>query len=103
MPRSIVTDLIVTASGPGWRLPQARMLVDSGGNVALFTPPKGGPPARTFTTTQKVSPSRGTFTTDTGDTVSYRRRGSSCSWPYAKCRIGTQALAAMWPETEDLI
>jgi hypothetical protein len=101
--RTITRDLIVTITGPGWQYAQARMLTDNAGNAAIFVAKQ--PPVRVLKLTDgsKVNPGHGTLAlAEDGGDVRYRRRGSSCSWPIAKCNVSTEGLAVLWP-VEDVV
>ena len=56
-----------------------------------------------FTVTQ-LSTSRGSGTLDDGGQITWRRRGSSCQYKLAKCKINTATMTERWvaaqPEPE---
>lgn len=94
--QQITRDIIVTANGPGWSYGLARLLVAADGTASLWLPP-GDAPVQTFRadmgTLNGVS---GRGTTSDGGQVTFRRRGSGCSWALAKCRVATATLQQRW-------
>lgn len=95
MEHTITRDIIATVTGPGWNYGIARILIDDQGNAAVFVPPAVNGPVQTFAVAQTL-PSRGTGLTEDGGQVTWRRRGSGCSFKLAKCHMTTSQLSPHW-------
>lgn len=98
MARRITHDTVAVIQGEDFKYVKARLLFDSEGNAAVFVDKSG--PDRVFHVEDKsrMVGQRVTLQTDIGQ-VKYRRTGSGCSWPMARCRVATKQLAAKWPES----
>lgn len=92
----VTRDLIVSVNGPGWNYGLARLLVDADGRASLWLPPGDAPVAEFNMDVNRTSAVAGSGMTDDGGAVSWRRRGSGCSWALAKCKVATATLAARW-------
>ena len=90
---NVTTDIIAAVQGPGWKYGLSRILIDDNDNGAVFIAGSQEPFA-TFTV-NTLSTSRGTGTTDEGD-LSWRRRGSSCQYKLAKCKVSTATMTSWW-------
>ena len=86
-------DLIASVTGPGWRYGLSRILIDEKDRGAVFVAGSQEPIA-VFEVTS-LSTSRGTGTTDGGE-VTWRRRGSSCQYKLAKCKVTTATMTSWW-------
>lgn len=97
MTHEVWVDSIVRATGPGWAMAKARLLIDKQGNAALFTPPKGSPPVQVFTVdiTQSRLAKQG-HGTQSGSPVSFTTIGSSCGYALAKCNTKPEVLVRAW-------
>lgn len=98
----VTHDLIAAVTGPGWRYGLSRIVIDSENNGAVFIAGAQTPFAL-FTAT-KVMTSKGTGTSEAGD-ISWRRRGSSCQYKLAKCKVSTKTITSWWEQslqTDDL-
>ncbi len=98
----VTHDLIAAVSGPGWKFGLSRILIDSEDNGVVFIAGSQEPFA-TFTVT-KVMTSRGTGTNDDGE-ITWRRRGSSCQYKLAKCKVSTATMTSRWEKflAEDVL
>lgn len=91
----IVHDLIASVVGPGWKYGISRILIDDKDNGAVFVAGSQEPVA-TFTL-QTFSTSRGTGVTHEGE-ITWRRRGSSCQYKLAKCKVSTATMQSWWED-----
>lgn len=101
MTHQIIVDTIVRATGPGWTLAKARLLIDNAGNAALFTPPKGSAPVQVFTADaapRQALRGTGVQVLSNGDeaAVTYQRVGTSCAYALAKCNTKSPTLVQAW-------
>lgn len=96
-------DVIAAVTGPGWKYGLSRILIDTEGNGVVFIAGSEVPFA-TFTATE-VQTSRGKGQTSDGGEIFWRRRGSSCQYKLAKCKVSTETMRSWWmaatPETLD--
>lgn len=90
---NITHDIIASVSGPGWKYGLSRILVDEDGNGAVFI--AGSEELFAFFTVNTLSTSRGTGENEDGE-IMWRRRGSSCQFKLAKCKISTETMASWW-------
>lgn len=99
---NVTHDLIAAVTGPGWKFGLSRILLDDEGNGVVFIAGSQVPFA-TFTATS-VMTSRGTGTTDDGE-IMWRRRGSSCQYKLAKCKVSTATITSWWEnfKAEDVL
>lgn len=98
----ITHDIIAAVNGPGWKYGLSRILIDDEGNGVVFIAGSQEPFA-TFTAVT-VATGKGTGTTEDGE-ITWRRRGSSCQYKLAKCKVSTKTITGWWEEsmkTEDL-
>lgn len=86
-------DLIASVIGPGWKYGISRILIDENDNGVVFVAGSEVPVAEF--TVKTFSTSRGTGTTDGGE-ITWRRRGSSCQYKLAKCKVSTATMAVWW-------
>ena len=90
---NITHDLIASVSGPGWKYGLSRILINDENVGAVFVA-GGDDPIATFNVTD-VSTSRGTGIALDGE-VTWRRRGSSCQYKLAKCKVSTETMKSRW-------
>ena len=88
-------DLIASVSGPGWKYGLSRVLIDSEDRGVVFVAGSEVPIAEFEVNT--LSTSRGTGTTEGGE-VTWRRRGSSCQYKLAKCKVSTATMTSWWED-----
>lgn len=93
---NVTHDLIAAVSGPGWKYGLSRILIDDEGNGVVFIAGSQEPFAE-FTVTS-VSTSRGTGTNSDGE-ITWRRRGSSCQYKLAKCKVATATMQQWWVDS----
>jgi hypothetical protein len=89
----VTHDLIAAVSGPGWKFGLSRILMDSAGNGVVFIAGSQEPFA-TFTVDETTT-SRGKGHNDDGE-ITWRRRGSSCQYKLAKCKVSTATMTSWW-------
>lgn len=92
-------DVIASVSGPGWKYGLARILIDKNGTGAVFL--AGSEEPFTEFTVQNASVSRGKGFNDDGEIV-WRRRGSSCQYKLAKCKVSTATIAGWWESARSM-
>jgi hypothetical protein len=92
----ITHDIIAAVTGPGWKYGLSRILINDEGAGVVFIAGNDAPFA-SFTV-QNVSTSRGTGNTDEGD-ITWRRRGSSCQYKLAKCKVSTETMTTRWVDS----
>ena len=90
---NVTHDLIAAVQGPGWKYGLSRILIDEDKNGVVFIAGSEEPFA-TFTV-DVLSTSRGTGTSADGE-IAWRRRGSSCQYKLAKCKVSTQTITGWW-------
>lgn len=86
-------DLIAAVVGPGWKYGLSRILINDEGKGVVFVAGSDDPVAEF--TVENVSMSRGTGKTAEGE-VAWRRRGSSCQYKLAKCKVSTVTMTSRW-------
>ena len=91
---AVTHDLIAAVQGPDWKFGLSRILIDDAGNGVVFIAGSQEPFA-SFTA-GAVSTSRGTGELSTSGEVTWRRRGSSCQYKLAKCKVSTATLEGWW-------
>ena len=96
---NITHDLIAAVSGPGWRYGLSRILIDDAGRGVVFIAGAETPFAR-FSVTS-LSTSRGEGSSPEGQIV-WSRRGSSCQYKLAKCKVSTDTLISWWSASESV-
>lgn len=86
-------DLIASVVGPGWKYGLSRILINENNRGAVFVAGSQEPIAEFDVTA--LSTSRGTGTIG-DDEVTWRRRGSSCQYKLAKCKVSTATMQSRW-------
>ena len=98
----VTHDIIAAVVAPDWKYGLSRILVNSENRGVVFIVGSDAPLVE-FTVTQ-LSTSRGSGTLDNGGQITWRRRGSSCQYKLAKCKINTATMTERWvaaqPEPE---
>jgi hypothetical protein len=89
----VTHDLIAAVTGPGWKFGLSRILMDSDGNGAVFIAGSQEPFA--LFTVDSTMTSKGTGHNDDGE-ITWRRRGSSCQYKLAKCKVSTATITSWW-------
>jgi len=102
---NVTHDLIAAVTGPGWKFGLSRILINDENVGVVFIAGSEEPYA--YFTVQNISTSRGTGNTEDG-AITWRRRGSSCQYKLAKCKINTETLTGWWeaalePEPEPVV
>ena len=99
---NVTHDLIAAVSGPGWKFGLSRILMDAEGNGVVFIAGSQEPFA-TFTV-DNVMTARGSGHNDDGE-ITWRRRGSSCQYKLAKCKVSTATMTSWWEafKAEDVL
>ena len=92
-------DIIAAVVGPGWKYGLSRILVNEDGEGAVFVAGSEKPHAEF--TVSGVSTSRGTGHTADGGEITWRRRGSSCQYKLAKCKINTETMTSWWVNSRE--
>jgi hypothetical protein len=90
---NVTHDLIAAVTGPGWKYGLSRILMNDEGEGVVFIAGSEGPYA--FFTVQNSSTSRGAGFNDDGE-IKWRRRGSSCQYKLAKCKVSTEQMTQRW-------
>lgn len=90
---TVTHDLIAAIQGPGWKFGLSRILIDDQGNGAVFI--AGSEEPYVEFTDAKIATARGTATVEGGE-IQWRRRGSSCQYKLAKCKVSTATLEEWW-------
>ena len=93
---NVTHDLIAAVVGPGWKFGLSRILINDEGQGVVFIAGSEQPYA-SFTV-QNSSTSRGTGNTPDGE-ITWRRRGSSCQYKLAKCKVDTATMTAWWDDS----
>ena len=99
---NVTHDFIAAVTGPGWKFGLSRILLDSEGNGVVFI--AGSETPLTTFTVDKVGTSRGEGHNDDG-AITWRRRGSSCQYKLAKCKVSTATMTSWWEKflAEDVL
>lgn len=90
---NITHDLIAAVQGPGWKYGLSRILIDDQNRGVVFIAGSEEPFAE-FTATS-VATNRGAGAME-GGSIEWRRRGSSCQYKLAKCKVSTQTMTSWW-------
>lgn len=103
----VTHDLIAAVTGPGWKYGLSRILIDANGTGAVFIAGSQMPFASFTVKTTSTSKGSGTISGPDGGEVTWRRRGSSCQYKLAKCKVSTETMKSWWrqalaAETETL-
>lgn len=97
----ITHDFIAAVTGPGWKYGLSRILIEESGRGAVFIAGTDGVFAEFDVV--KAGTSRGEGTID-GEPITWRRRGSSCQYKLAKCKVSTATMTQRWQEAvEDVL
>lgn len=91
---TVTHDLIAAVQGPDWKFGLSRILIDDAGNGVVFIAGSQEPYAEF--TAGMVFTSKGAGELSTGGEVTWRRRGSSCQYKLAKCKVSTATLEGWW-------
>jgi hypothetical protein len=96
---NVTHDLIAAVTGPGWKFGLSRILINDEGEGVVFIAGSQEPFA-SFTvlnssTSRGGGASRGSGVSGTGD-ITWRRRGSSCQYKLAKCKVSTETMTSWW-------
>lgn len=94
---NVTHDLIAAVSGPSWKYGLSRILIDDQGNGVVFI--AGSQEPYTSFTVKTTSTSRGTGTLADGGEITWRRRGSSCQYKLAKCKVSTATISGWWGDS----
>lgn len=92
---NVTHDLIAAVTGPGWKFGLSRILINDEGEGVVFIAGSDTPYA-SFTV-QNSNQSRGEGFNDDG-TITWRRRGSSCQYKLAKCKVSTATMTERWAD-----
>lgn len=95
---NITHDLIAAVVGPEWKYGLSRILIDDTGRGAVFI--AGSEKPITEFTVSHITTSRGTGTNDDGE-ITWRRRGSSCQYKLAKCKVSTEMMTSWWGKSRE--
>lgn len=95
---NLTHDLIASVTGPGWKYGLSRILIDEDGNGAVFIAGSESPFAEF--TVKNVQTSKGAGYNDDGE-ITWRRRGSSCQYKLAKCKVSTATMTSWWQAARD--
>ena len=90
----VTHDIIAAVVAPDWKYGLSRILVNSENRGVVFIVGSDAPLVE-FTVTQ-LNTSRGSGTLDDGGRITWRRRGSSCQYKLAKCKINTATMTERW-------
>ena len=93
---NVTHDLIAAVVGPGWKFGLSRILINDAGEGVVFIAGSQEPYA-SFTV-KNSSTSRGAGTTADGE-ITWRRRGSSCQYKLAKCKVSTETMTSWWADS----
>ena len=93
---NVTHDLIAAVTGPGWKYGLSRILINDEGGGAVFIAGSTEPFA-SFTV-RNAQTSRGEGYNDDGE-ISWRRRGSSCQYKLAKCKVSTETMRSWWMDS----
>lgn len=93
---NITHDLIAAVTGPGWKFGLSRILINDQDEGVVFI--AGSKVPHAYFTVDEVKASRGNGTSEEGQ-ISWRRRGSSCQYKLAKCKVATTTLEEWWVDS----
>lgn len=93
---NVTHDIIAAVVGPGWKYGLSRILINDEGEGVVFIAGSQEPFAKF--TVQNVSTSKGAGFNDDGD-ITWRRRGSSCQYKLAKCKVSTATITDWWTDS----
>lgn len=93
----VTHDLIAAVTGPGWKFGLSRILIDSEGNGVVFIAGSQEPFASFGVVAVSTSKGTGVIVSDPGGgEITWRRRGSSCQYKLAKCKVSTATMTSWW-------
>lgn len=102
----ITHDLIAAVTGPGWKFGLSRILVNDEGEGVVFIAGSQEPFAAFAM--GEFRGARGKGESEEGP-ITWRRRGSSCQYKLAKCKVSTETMKGWWeaslagpPEPEEI-
>lgn len=90
----VTHDPIAAVAAPGWKYGLSRILINDEGRGVVFIAGSQEPFAHF--TVQNSSTSRGAGILDSGGEVTWRRRGSSCQYKLAKCKVSSETMQSWW-------
>lgn len=93
---NVTHDIIAAVVGPGWKYGLSRILINEDNEGVVFVAGSEEPFA--FFTVDSVSTGKGKGHNDEGD-ISWRRRGSSCQYKLAKCKVDTATITGWWTDS----
>jgi hypothetical protein len=96
---NVTHDIIAAVIGPGWKYGLSRILLNDQGLGVVFIAGSQEPFA-SFAV-KNSSTSRGTGVTEGGE-ITWRRRGSSCQYKLAKCKVSTDTMTEWWTNSLDV-
>ena len=91
---NVTHDVIAAVQGPGWKFGLSRILINDEGDGVVFI--AGSEEPHTYFRVQNASTSRGAGVTSDGGEITWRRRGSSCQYKLAKCKVSTETMKSWW-------
>ena len=94
---NVTHDIIAAVSGPGWKYGLSRILIDDTGRGAVFIAGSQTPFAEFDVIDAGTSKGSGEIN---GEPVTWRRRGSSCQYKLAKCKVKTETMKSWWVESK---
>ena len=92
---NITHDIIAAVTGPGWKFGLSRILLNDEGQGVVFIAGTDTPYA--YFEVKNSNQSRGEGFNDDG-TITWRRRGSSCQYKLAKCKVSTDTMTQRWAD-----
>jgi len=90
---NVTHDLIAAVTGPGWKFGLSRILINDENVGVVFIAGSEEPYA--YFTVQNITTGRGTGDSEDGQ-ITWRRRGSSCQYKLAKCKVSTETMTQWW-------
>jgi hypothetical protein len=90
-------DIIAAVSGPGWKYGLSRILVVDGQGAVFIA---GSETPFAFFDLVEATVSRGKGMSAEGE-ITWRRRGSSCQYKLAKCKVSTETLLGWYEASLD--
>lgn len=96
---NVTHDLIAAVSGPGWKYGLSRILINDEGVGVVFIAGSQEPFATFDVTSVSTSRGAGVIAGTDGGEVTWRRRGSSCQYKLAKCKVSTETMTSWWTES----
>jgi hypothetical protein len=90
---NVTHDLIAAVTGPGWKFGLSRILINDENVGVVFIAGSEEPYA--YFSVQNITTGRGTGDTEDGQ-ITWRRRGSSCQYKLAKCKVSTETMTQWW-------